>query len=389
MSELIDRTYLKRLQILNYKNIAEADLLFAPKINCLVGYNGMGKTNVLDCIYYLSFCKSAFSAIDSQNIAHHADFSMIQGEYRLPSPVQTDEETTLVTCGLKRGRKKQFRLGKKDYSRLLDHIGLIPLVMVSPQDTALIAEGSDERRRFMDVVISQYDKAYLQHLMEYNALLKQRNALLKECAEQEQRDNASMANTEALFEVLELQMVRHAEYIFAMRTGFVEAFVPIFQDLYSHIADNREEVRLSYRSQLQDRNLQDALQHTRLRDLILGWTSQGIHKDDLEMYQADYPLKQVGSQGQQKTYLIALKLAQAVFLSSRVENAPKPILLLDDIFDKLDAVRVERIVQLVNSDAFGQIFITDTDRQHLVDLLRPLQPTGKLFLVEEGTIKEI
>lgn len=382
--------YLRQLHILNYKNIQEADLCFSPKINCLVGNNGMGKTNVLDAVYYLSFCKSAFNNIDSQNICHTADFCMIQGEYDLPSGMPSDgENTDVVTCGIKRGRKKQFRLGKKNYTRLIDHIGLIPLVMISPQDTELIVEGSDERRRFMDVVISQYDKPYLQHLLEYNALLKQRNSLLKQIEEQNAGGAVANQDTDTLFDVLEMQMVRHAEYIYGQRTRFVEVFIPVFQDIYGRIAQNREQVGLRYISQLQDRDMLESMRRTRQRDLVLGWTSQGIHKDDLEMRQAGYPLKQVGSQGQQKTYLVALKLAQAVFLAGRVEKAVKPIMLLDDIFDKLDALRVENIVKLVNSDAFGQIFITDTDRQHLVDLLLPLHETSKVFLVEDGVVKEI
>ena len=383
---------LKELHIINFKNIREADLTFADKLNCFVGLNGQGKTNLLDAIYYLSFTKSAFNTIDSQNILHDAEFAMIQGVYSADSD---QDETMQVTCGIRRGQKKQFRCGKKDYQRMLDHIGRIPLVMVSPEDGQLIAEGSDERRRFMDVVIGQTDRAYLEHLNLYNALVKQRNALLKQYG-----DSGQPSIPDELFEVIEMQMVPHATYIFAQRKAFVETFVPLFADLYKTIAEVEEMPQLTYRSQLFDRELGEALQRTRQRDLILGWTSQGIHKDELEMQLGDYPLRRVGSQGQQKTYLIAMKLAQALYLNgqqSAVSNQQKPILLLDDIFDKLDATRVARIVNLVRDEQFGQIFLTDTDRQHLTDIVRPIgtidgeiQPLGssKVFYVSGGDFRE-
>ena len=363
--------YLDELHILNYKNIREAQLHFADKLNCFVGLNGQGKTNILDAIYLLSFTKSAYNAIDSMNITHGEDMGMVQGIY------QEAGEPITITCGMKRGQKKQFRNGKKDYKRMVDHIGLLPLVMVSPQDGRLIEDGSDERRRFLDVVISQHNKEYLNRLNTYNALLKQRNALLKE--ESEKEAICQCRDISSLLEVYELQMVPQAEYIYRERSRFVEQFIPLFQEIYSELSGDAEQVSLRYISQLQDRNLAEAYVRTRERDRILGWTSQGIHKDEIEMLLGDYPLKRVGSQGQQKTYLLAMKLAQALYLG-------KPILLLDDIFDKLDSERVARIVRLVNSDRFGQIFITDTDRQHLTDLLRPT-PEAKIFYVERGEIK--
>ena len=389
--------YLDELHILNYKNIREAQLHFADKLNCFVGLNGQGKTNILDAIYLLSFTKSAYNAIDSLNITHGEEMAMVQGIY------QEAGEPITITCGMKRGQKKQFRNGKKDYKRMVDHIGLLPLVMVSPQDGRLIEDGSDERRRFLDVVISQHNKEYLNRLNTYNALLKQRNALLKEESDdplhlplQRGRVDTQPSTIETnltpslgregwggsspLLEVYELQMVPQAEYIYRERSRFVELFIPLFQEIYSELSGDAEQVSLRYISQLQDRDLAEAYVRTRERDRILGWTSQGIHKDEIEMLLGDYPLKRVGSQGQQKTYLLAMKLAQALYLG-------KPILLLDDIFDKLDSERVARIVRLVNSDRFGQIFITDTDRQHLTDLLRPT-PEAKIFYVERGEIKE-
>ena len=369
---------LRELNILNYKNIREAGMRFSDKLNCFVGLNGQGKTNILDAIYYLSFTKSAYNAIDSQNIHHDEEMAMVQGRY------VDGEAEEMISCGLKRGVKKQFRRGKKDYKRLLDHIGLIPLVMVSPQDSELVVEGSEERRRFVDGVISQYNKAYLEHLTQYNALLKQRNLLLK------RYENVGLEQLPVeLFDVLEMQMVQHAEPIYAERVKFIEQFTPYFQEVYRAISGDKEQVSLGYVSQLHERDLTEALARTRARDLLIGWTSQGVHKDELEMKLGEYPLKRVGSQGQQKTYLLAMKLGQALYLSSVHKGDKKPILLLDDIFDKLDSERVERIVQLVVGQQFGQIFITDTDRQHLTTILREKVDGAKVWHVENGEVTEI
>ena len=401
---------LQSLNILNYRNIREASLEFAPKLNCFVGLNGQGKTNVLDAIYLLSFAKSAFTSQDSLNITHGEEMAMVQGVYSTKSKVErpslqdskpfSEDGLMTISCGLRKGVKKQFRRDKKDYPRLIDHIGLIPLVMISPADQQLIDEGSDERRRFMDVVISQSDRKYLDSLTRYNALLKQRNALLKQYAE-------AAAPPDDLLEVLEWQMVEPAEYIFKARTEFFEAFQPCFEEVYRRISgrknatetdnpDNSEgpEVPgLRYVSQLQDRDLREAYVRTRQRDLILGWTSQGVHKDDLEMKLGEWPLKQVGSQGQQRTFILAMKLAQALYLSKvesqkskdRLAQSQRPILLLDDIFDRLDGERVERIVNMVQGEEFGQIFITDTDRQHLTEILKPNE-NAKIFHVEGGRV---
>ena len=361
---------LQSLNILNYRNIREASLEFSPKLNCLVGLNGQGKTNVLDAIYLLSFTKSAFTSQDSLNITHGEELAMVQGNYG----------EFVISCGLRRGVKKQFRKDKKDYPRLLDHSGLIPLVMVSPADHQLIEEGSDERRRFMDVVIGQRNRKYLDCLAQYNALLKQRNALLKQYAD-------APAPPDDLLEVLEWQMVEPAEYIFKARTDFFKEFEPYFQEVYKTICpvtpENPETPVLRYISQLQDRELREAYLRTRKRDLILGWTSQGPHKDDLDMRLGEYPLKQVGSQGQQRTFVLAMKLAQDLYLADTTGEAP--ILLLDDVFDRLDSERVERIVAMVRGEQFGQIFITDTDRQHLSDIIQP-GPDAKIFHVENGKI---
>ena len=380
---------LTELNILNYRNIREASMTFAPKLNCLIGLNGQGKTNVLDAIYMLSFTKSAYTTQDSLNITHDQEMAMVQGVYRVESgkskvesdtttdiqrPTTNDHGPMTVSCGLRRGVKKQFRRDRKDYKRLIDHIGLIPLVMVSPADHQLIEEGSDERRRFMDSVISQLDKPYLEHITRYSALLKQRNALLK------QYQDAPEVPWD-LFEVLEEQMIPSARYIFSAREQFISRFVPIFQELYDELSGGAEQVSLIYQSQLHTRDLRAAYA------CILGWTSQGVHKDELQMMLGDYPLKRVASQGQQKTYLLSMKLAQALYISQRLTtNDQRPILLLDDIFDKLDSERVARIVRMVKRPEFGQIFITDTDRQHLTDILRP-DPEARIFCVADGQIQ--
>ena len=392
---------LQSLNILNYRNIREASLEFSPKLNCFVGLNGQGKTNVLDAIYLLSFTKSAYTSQDSLNITHGEDMAMVQGSYITPpQPSPQGRESSdashiaslegrsggviTISCGLRRGVKKQFRKDKKDYPRLIDHIGLIPLVMVCPADHQLIEEGSDERRRFMDVVIGQRNRKYLDCLATYNALLKQRNALLKQLADKYPSPLQGESEGAALLEVLEWQMIEPAEYIFRARTEFFKEFEPYFQEVYKVISGSAEVPVLRYISQLQDRELREAYIRTRQRDLILGWTSQGPHKDDLDMRLGEWPLKQVGSQGQQRTFVLALKLAQALYLADSTGEAP--ILLLDDIFDRLDSERVERIVAMVQGEQFGQIFITDTDRQHLTDIIQP-GPDAKIFHVENGVIQ--
>lgn len=363
---------LKRISILNYKNLEQAELDFSPKMNCFIGQNGMGKTNLLDAVYYLSFCKSATNPIDSQNIRHEADFFVIQGFYETESG--NAEE---VYCGMKRRQKKMFKRNKKEYTRLSDHIGFIPLVMVSPADADLIAGGSEGRRRFMDVVISQYDKEYLDALIRYNKALVQRNTLLK--AEQEP--------DEELMAVWEEMMATTGEVVYRKRSEFIAEFIPTFQSFYAHISQEKERVNLAYESHAMNGSLLNIIKESRQRDRIMGYSLKGIHKDDLVMQLGDFPIKREGSQGQNKTYLIALKLAQFDFLKRTGSNTT-PLLLLDDIFDKLDASRVEQIVKLVAGDSFGQIFITDTNREHLDKILRKTERNYKLFAVENGSVTE-
>lgn len=362
---------LKRISIINYKNIREASLNLSPKINCMIGRNGEGKTNFLDAVYYLSFCRSANNPIDSQVICHGEDFFVLDALYELPSG---DEER--VYCGMKRGTKKHFKRNGKEYKRLSEHIGLVPLVIVSPSDTILIEGGSEERRRLMDVVISQYDHSYINALTRYNKALQQRNTLLRQDEEPDV----------ALLQILEEQMAVEGECIFAKRRQFIDELTPVFQQIYQHIAEQKERVSIGYVSHCQRGPLLDVIQRDRIKDRAVGYSLHGIHRDDLEMMLGDYPMKREGSQGQNKTFVLALKLAQFVFLK-RINGHVTPLLLLDDIFDKLDSRRVEQIVKLVAGDEFGQIFITDTNRDHLDQILTHGDFDYSLFHVEKGEIK--
>lgn len=361
---------LKKLSILNYKNILQAEVAFSPKMNCFFGNNGMGKTNLLDVIHYLSFCKSHINTPDSQIINNDLDMCVVQGEYDYEG---RGEE---IFCAIRRRQRKQFKRNKKEYDKLSEHIGLLPLVMVSPADSDLIRGGSDERRRFLDLIISQQDKQYLHALIQYNKALLQRNMLLKN-----QNMDAS------LFEVLEMQLGMYGRMVFEKRQLLVDSFIPIFNEYYQRICRSTEQVGLHYISQLSDRDLPEALAVNRERDRILGYTSNGVHKDELEMTLNENLIRRVGSQGQNKTYLIALKLAQFAFLAQR--GSTTPILLLDDIFDKLDAARVAEIIKLVSDDSFGQIFITDTNRKYLDEILQAMDHDYALFRVEQGEVQRM
>ncbi len=361
---------LKRLSILNYKNIEQADLELSPNVNCFIGQNGMGKTNLLDAIYYLSFCKSATNPIDSQVMRHDAEFFMVQGLYDMG---QGDEEE--IYCGMKRRQKKTIKRNKKAYQRFSEHVGFIPLVMVSPSDNELILGGSEERRRFMDVAISQHDKEYLTQLINYEKALQQRNALLK----QEEEPDAE------LLSLWEEMMAQAGEVIYERRRDFIEGLTPIFQHFYSQISGESETVSLTYSSHGDRGPLLETIAKGRAKDRIMGYSLHGTHKDDLVMQLDGYPIKREGSQGQNKTYLIALKLAQFDYL--RRLGSKVPILLLDDIFDRLDASRVEQIIRLVSSDTFGQIFITDVNRGHLDRIVAAATGNYKLYTVAAGNVE--
>jgi DNA replication and repair protein RecF len=364
--------YLKQLSILNFKNYAETSVQFHPKLNCFTGVNGMGKTNLLDAIYYLSFCKSCFNTIDSQNILFEQDFFMLQGLF--DNGTELDE----IYCGIKRAQKKVFKRNKKEYEKLSDHIGLFPLVMISPADTNLITGGSDQRRRFIDGIISQFDKLYLENLMQYNHILQQRNALLKHFSITRSFDSIGL-------EVWDEQLIVYGSYIHDAREIFLKEFIPVFEKYYKLIAENNEQVHLKYVSTIQQ-DYKAALQAAIKKDCNLEHTSIGVHRDDLDFLLNENQVKKFASQGQQKTYLLALKLAQYEFIKTKKDV--KPLLLLDDIHDKLDAHRFKKLIDIVSSNEFGQIFITDTHTERMQQLFAN-NPDRKIFKVENATVMEI
>lgn len=356
--------HLTTLSLVNYKNFEAVNFDFDHKINCFVGNNGVGKTNVLDAIYHLSFGKSYFNPITTQNINHDADFFVIDGTY------QKNEKQERIIVSAKHGQKKIIKRNGKEYEKFADHVGLIPLVIISPADRDLITEGSDTRRKFMDGVISQGDQNYLTTLITYNKVLAQRNALLKYFV----ANNTSNKDT---LDIYNTQMDQLGTIIHTKREAFIKTFTPIFNKRHKSITNEKETVNLKYNSQLEDKNLLQLLEENYPKDRALQYTSVGIHKDDLNFEIDSFPIKKFGSQGQQKSYLIALKLAQFDFLKSL--SSVNPILLLDDIFDKLDESRVEQIITLVERENFGQLFISDTHPERTENIIKKVHQTYKMF----------
>ncbi|MGY0392885.1 DNA replication/repair protein RecF [Bizionia sp. KMM 8389] len=355
---------LKSLSVLNYKNFHERSFVFNDKINCFVGNNGVGKTNVLDAIYHLSFGKSYFNPIASQNIKHDEAFFVVNGEY-----LKNDAPEKIVVS-LKRGQKKIIKRNGKIYDKYSDHIGFLPLVIISPADRDLIIEGSATRRKFIDGVISQSDKSYLDALLKYTKILAQRNSLLKYFAVNHTFNNETL-------EVYNLQLDQYGHEIHEKRQAFLEAFIPIFKDRYQAISNGNESVELNYESDLSTERLETLLRKAVNKDKALQYTSVGIHKDDLVFNIAEHPIKKFGSQGQQKSFLIALKLAQFDFIKSR--SKINPILLLDDIFDKLDEQRVAQIIKLVDDENFGQLFISDTHAERTEAVIKQVHQSYEIF----------
>ncbi|MDT7829977.1 DNA replication and repair protein RecF [Pricia sp. S334] len=356
--------FLKRLSLLNYKNFESKDFAFDSKINCIVGPNGIGKTNVLDSIYHLCFGKGYFNPISKQNIKHDADFFVVDGEFE-----KKGREEKIV-CSLKHGAKKIIKRNGKIYDRLSDHIGLLPLVIISPADRDLIIEGSETRRKFMDGVIAQSDQNYLQDLINYNKVLAQRNSLLKYFAANHTFDKETIA-------VYNGQLNDYGTKIFNERVDFLETFIPIFKEQYIAISGGNEKVSLRYDSKLLNGQLLNLLEGNIEKDRALQYTSVGTHKDDLGFEIEGHPIKKFGSQGQQKSFLIALKFAQFQFI--KAQSKTTPILLLDDIFDKLDEQRVSHIVSLVNNENFGQIFISDTHAERTENVVKQIHQSYKIF----------
>jgi len=355
---------LNQLSLINYKNFESQDFDFDAKINCFVGANGIGKTNVLDAIYHLAFGKSYFNPVAVQNIKHNTDFFVIDGSFT------KNERTEKIIVSLKRGQKKIIKRNAKAYEKFSEHIGFIPLVIISPADRDLIIEGSDVRRKFVDSVISQSDKSYLADVIAYNKVLSQRNALLKYFA----LNHTFNADT---LEVYNEQLHTYGTAIFNKRNAFLETFITIFKSRYQAISNSDEVIDLQYKSDLFDHDLNDLFVMNLNKDKALQYTSVGIHKDDLVFLKDGFPIKKFGSQGQQKSYLTALKLAQFDFI--KAQNNVAPILLLDDIFDKLDENRVAQIINLVDDKHFGQIFISDTHAERTEHTVKQIHQSYKIF----------
>ncbi|RZK83078.1 MAG: DNA replication and repair protein RecF [Pedobacter sp.] len=363
--------WLKNITLLNFKNYSDASISFSRTVNVFVGNNGAGKTNLLDAIHYLCLCKGYFNPIDSQQIKTDEDLFLLQGDF------DRKEKNEKITCGVKRNQKKQFKRNKKEYDKLASHIGLFPLVMISPYDTNIIMEGSEERRRFMDNVISQTDAQYLDELIMYNRHLLNRNALLKQISITKSYDPS-------LLEIYNDQLVASGVSIFNKRQQFMLDFIPLFSKYYRFISEDNEQVKIQYQSQLTDTPFELLLLQSVEKDKVLERTTTGIHKDELVFSIAEMPLKKFGSQGQQKSFVIALKLAQYAYLQKH--KGFKPLLLLDDIFDKLDDNRVSKLMEMVSHQDFGQIFITDTGKERVMRVFERIGVPVTLFEVNKGAI---
>jgi len=363
--------FLHRLSLSDFKNYELADLIFSDKINCFTGNNGVGKTNLLDAIHYLSFCKSFFNPADTQNIRHGQEYFAISGSF-----LRNGDNPDLVQCIQKRNQRKRFLLNKKEYDRLADHIGNFPLVMISPYDRDLINEGSEVRRRYIDSVISQFDKLYLDDLIQYNKALAQRNALLKSFAERNFFDLAQL-------EIWDEQLIRLGRLLFIKRSAFLESFAPIFQHYYTYISGGIEKVELRYESHLCKADMETLIRENLTYDRSARFSTVGIHKDDLEFTLDGFMVKKFGSQGQQKSFVVAIKLAQ--FDYTRNIKGYKPILLLDDVFDKLDDIRVQQLISLVSKHNFGQVFITDTSEDRIRRIFDAMDIDHKFFSLPFNT----
>ena len=360
--------YLKKLVLINFKNIAQAEITLSERLNCFVGDNGAGKTNVLDAVYYLSMSKSALSMTDGQSVRHGEDFFVVEGTYAGDSG-----SNDTVNCSFLRRSGKVLKLNGKEYDRMADHVGRFPVVMVSPQDSVLITDAAEERRRYLNAFLSQLDRDYLASLMRYNAVLAERNRFLKSSSD------------EQMLQIYDMQLADHAARIYERRRDIIERMRPLVAEFYRQLSGDREQVEIEYRSELASASMGELLLASRERDIVNGFTTSGVHRDDMSLCIGGYPLRKYGSQGQQKSFLMSLKLAQYRILAEVCGE--RPLLLLDDLFDKLDTSRVENLLTLVAGDDFGQIFITDCNRSRLETILSRAGEKYALFMVEGGDIR--
>ncbi|MDX1349220.1 MAG: DNA replication/repair protein RecF [Putridiphycobacter sp.] len=360
--------HLSSLSLINFKNHTEKQFELCPEINVFVGNNGVGKTNVLDAIYYLSLCKSFLNPIDKQNIKLDSNFFMIQGRF------MREDKPYDISCSLQIGHKKKVKRNTKEYEKLADHIGEFPVVIISPYDSNLVSEGSDVRRKFIDSIISQHDRQYLEVLIKYNKVLLQRNSLLKQFQEYRLFDKESI-------EVWDAQLISLGNIIHQKRGDFILDFLPRFQYFFQLISEGKEEIGVEFNSQLNDNSFESLVEGAHKKDSRVGYTTVGIHKDDLVFtIHGSQPIKKFGSQGQQKSFLIALKLTQFDYIKQI--TGKKPILLLDDIFDKLDHFRVESLMRMVSAGTFGQVFVTDTDRERILKVFSAIDCQREIYELE-------
>ena len=360
--------FLNRIILRDFKNIAGAEVDFSPKVNFVYGSNGAGKTNLLDAVYYLSMTKSYFSSSDQYVYAYGAEEATLCGFYRMDGG--TEEK---IAAAVRRGGEKWFRRGAKSYARFSEHIGLLPVVMVSPLDSALVNDAGEERRKYLNFILSQSDRAYLQHIQAYNQLLLQRNKLLK----------SDMASP-VLLETISERMAPHAAYVHEARRGLCDRLRPLIQDFYAQLSEGREGVDVAYRSDLDEASLEEVFAREAEKERVLRYTTAGVQRDDLLFHIDGHPLRRCGSQGQQKSFLLAMKLAQFRFV--RESCGETPILLLDDVFDKLDMRRVEQLLGLVSTLDFGQIFLTDSNKVRLEQVSRGIDAPCRSYRVESGNI---
>lgn len=363
--------HLKNIQIIQFKNLEKVQINFSPAINCFLGINGSGKTNLLDAIHYLCLTKSGFNSMDQQNITHGQPFFALKGEFKLR------DKTTEVKCILEAGKKKQVSRNGKPYDKLSSHIGLLPLVLIAPDDTQLVKGGSEERRKFFDSLLSQIDKVYLERLIRYQHFLKQRNALIKRFSETNQFDPV-------LLEPYDRELIELSIWIGEKRASFLKSYTPILEKYYGEISEKREEIAIEFDSDSLQPSFEESFKSSLKKDLLLKRTHMGIHRDDFHFIIDGYPLRKFGSQGQQKSFLIALKLAQ--FNVFKEMKQDYPILLLDDIFDKLDDPRINKLISLVSQKEFGQLFITDARPERSRKILGSIPSEITYFEVKEGTI---
>lgn len=363
--------HLKNIKLVQFKNYQQVRAEFSKEINCFLGINGSGKTNLLDAIHYLCFTRSAFNTIDAQNILHGEDFFTVQGEFEL------DDKPLEIKCITETGKKKQILNSGKAYEKMSDHIGLLPIVMIAPDDTQLIKEGSEGRRNFFDSIISQLDKPYMQLLVRYQHFLKQRNALLKQFA-----DSGNV--NQALLEPYNIELITLSKSIHVIRKEFIANFKIQLQHHYGVISEDKETVEIDYQSDCEDPNFESLFETSLRKDVILKRTNKGVHKDDFVFTIGGYPLKKFGSQGQQKSFLISLKLSQ--FQTLKEGKGILPILLLDDIFDKLDDLRIAKMIELVANHEFGQLFITDARPERSKQILATIDADKQFFYIKNGNL---